>query len=402
MNLFWFRRDLRLQDNHALSAATLDGETQVFYIFDRKYNKRQESFINDSLIELEAELNKHGSSLIVLHGEPKKLIPKLAKELNANALFYNRGYEPIEKLDDFKNISTHTFKDSVFFEKEEIPALKVFGAYKKRWLNAFELIPEYKPKLKNLHQVKTKNQISNPLPKTFFKAGRKEALKKLHSFEKKMPDYSTARNFPAIEGTSHLSVYLRFGNISIREVLKATTDSTFRSELIWRDFYHTLLDAYPHVESGSFKPQYDQIKYLGEEKHFKLWCEGKTGFPIIDAAMRCLNETGTMHNRLRMVVASFLCKTLLIDWRKGEAYFKEKLLDYDLAANNGGWQWCSSSGADSQPYFRIFNPYNQSEKFDPENKFIDEWVQDSLEPIVNYSMNRLRCLTMYSVVKASK
>ena len=217
-----------------------------------------------------------------------------------------------------------------------------------------------------------------------------------------MPDYSTARNFPAIEGTSHLSVYLRFGNISIREVLKATTDSTFRSELIWRDFYHTLLDAYPHVESGSFKPQYDQIKYLGEEKHFKLWCEGKTGFPIIDAAMRCLNETGTMHNRLRMVVASFLCKTLLIDWRKGEAYFKEKLLDYDLAANNGGWQWCSSSGADSQPYFRIFNPYNQSEKFDPENKFIDEWVQDSLEPIVNYSMNRLRCLTMYSVVKASK
>lgn len=428
MNICWLRRDLRLHDNHALSEATLNGETQIVFVFDTKIlnrlkNKHDQrvSFIYNSLIEIEEELQKKGSSLLILYGDPAREIPAIVKKLKADALYFNRDYEPYAKKRDEAvvkalTVPTHSFKDTVFFEKEEIPALKVFGAYKKRWIEKFDVVSNFKVHSKNFTKFKNPESILSfnwykkigfhETPPTL-PAGRKAGLKRLKNFLLKMDQYSKERDFPAKEGNSLLSVYLRFGNLSIREVIHETTDSTFLSELIWREFYQALLDAYPHVEKNSFKPQYDQIKFIGEEKHFKLWCEGKTGFPLIDAAMRCLNETGLMHNRLRMVVASFLCKTLLIDWRKGEAYFAEKLLDYDLAANNGGWQWCSSSGADSQPFFRIFNPENQRKKFDPDNEFIKKWVKEFGSekypgPIVSYSLNRLRCLKMYSVVKQDK
>ena len=250
--------------------------------------------------------------------------------------------------------------------------------------------------------------------------------KQLKEFLKIVEDYDHDRDYPALHGTSLLSVYIRHGNISIREMVRAVSGlrskgaKTWLSELIWREFYQMLLDSYPEIEKDPFKPEYGKIKWVGKKEDFKAWCKGETGFPIVDAAMRCLNETGRMHNRLRMITASFLCKILLFNWKDGEMYFAEKLLDYDLAANNGGWQWSSSSGADAQPYFRIFNPWSQSKKFDEKGEFIKEWCpelkevdakalhepiigHDSYpEPIVDYKKNRERCLVMYSVVKDKK
>lgn len=451
------RRDLRLHDHRALQVALEHGETTLVFVFDphilnklTEKHDRRVTFIYQSLEEMEAELQKKGSSLIVRYGNPEEEIPKLAQELKVQSVFCNRDYEPYAKERDSKvekklktlGIHFEQFKDSVYFEKQEVLTktgglYKVFTPYKNKWLEVFEstdrMVPDYHCQLKNLRQFTNKKNILSynwyeeigfietpPL----LHGGTKAAQKKLRDFAKIIEHYDENRNYPATPGTSNLSTYLRHGNISVRDMVRLASASsssgarTWLAEIIWRDFYQMILDVYPHVVKGAFKREYDKIEYLGSKKDFQAWTQGQTGYPLVDAAMRCLNETGMMHNRLRMVVASFLCKTLLIDWKKGEEYFAQKLLDFDLASNNGGWQWSSSSGTDAQPYFRIFNPYSQSEKFDPDGNFIRQWVPeikhlsskeihrpdpllapDYPQPVVSYELNRQRCLKMYEVVK---
>lgn len=456
-NLCWIRRDLRLHDHAALSESLESGETHIAFIFDshildklKNKSDRRLGFIMESLSELETQLQKRGSSLIIRYGKPEEEIPKICSDYKITSVFTNRDYEPyakkrdelVEKKLKALDINFQTFKDSVIYEKHEVltgsdSIYKVFTPYKNKWLEKFQSngkqVSHFECDLKKLAKFENKKnlldhnwykeigfeQVPSPLP-----GGTKEAQNRLKDFQDKISNYKTDRDFPAIDGTSLLSVYIRFGNLSIREMVEASLENksegakTWLSELIWRDFYQMILDAFPKLEKEAFKPQYDQIKWIGGKEEFEAWCEGRTGFPLVDAAMRCFNQTGMMHNRLRMVVASFLCKILLVDWRQGERYFAENLLDFDLAANNGGWQWSSSSGADAQPYFRIFNPYTQSEKFDSDGEFIKTWIpelaltkgkeihrpdtlknRDYPAPIVSYEKNRQKCLEMYAVVR---
>lgn len=468
-NLVWIRRDLRLHDHHALSMALKDGPTQLVFIFDPQIlnkltskNDRRVTFILESLIEIENELRKSGASLLVEIGEPKEVMKKLFNQYHFQNLFFNRDYEPYAKKRDQEvektlsplGVKVQHFKDHVFFEKHEVlnqtrEIYKVFTPYKNKWLEIFRqqesVIPQYKCDLDNLFRTKPLNTLLEKdfhhelgfvnMQDNLLKGGSKKALNRLKEFQKDIDMYHEWRDLPALNKTSNLSPYIRHGNLSIRDMIrlpyKLTNDiknegaSIWWSEIIWRDFYQMILDVFPKVEKNSFKPQYDQINWLGNPEHFKLWCNGETGYPIIDAAMRCLNATGMMHNRLRMIVASFLCKTLLLDWRLGEKYFAEKLLDFDLAANNGGWQWSASTGVDAQPYFRIFNPYAQSEKFDSDGEFIRTWCpelshfdkktihsphdadiveqakaqcvigSDYPHPIVSYKINREKAIVMY-------
>ena len=467
--LCWIRRDLRLHDHYALSEALKNAsETYIAFIFDeiileKLHNKNDPriTLIFDSLKEVESHLQKKGSSLIIRFGDPIVEIPKIISEFKIDALFFNSDYEPYAKLRDTKiekilrakEIEVFRHKDHVFFEKEEIlngegAVYKVFTPYKNKWLEAFrsrdERIHDYQCNLNKLAQFKNPKNIlthnwhfeigfiESPC---IIKGGSSEAKKCLEHFKKHITHYKEARDIPALEQTSNLSPYIRFGNLSIRDMIRLAVEKknagyeTWLSEIIWRDFYQMILDVYPRVEKNSFRSEYDAIKWLGKKSDFEKWCDGETGYPLVDAAMRCLNATGLMHNRLRMVVASFLTKTLLIDWRLGERYFAEKLLDYDLAANNGGWQWSASTGVDAQPYFRIFNPYNQSEKFDEHGLYIRKWCpelakfsnktihsphdtdmveqieaecfigKDYPHPIVGYKEQRERALSMYKAVK---
>jgi len=426
INIFWFRRDLRLDDNAGLYHALKSSKAVLpVFIFDSNIlgkleNKadRRVAFIHEALLSMQQKLLSLGSSLIVLNDTPGNAFKELANKYNIAAVYTNHDYEPYAIARDEmvagilqqKNILLYTYKDQVIFEKDEIlkddgNPYTVFTPYSRKWKAT--LTPFY------LKQYPCKKYFTNFLKHPVKKI---PALKQLgfietgNSFpasqlkEELIRKYDKQRNFPGIPGTSKLGIHLRFGTISIRALAAkaANLSEVFLNELIWRDFYHMILWHFPRVGKGhSFKPAYDAIEWQQDKGEFEKWCNGQTGYPIVDAGMRELNETGFMHNRVRMIVASFLCKHLLLDWRLGEAYFAEKLLDFDLAANNGGWQWASGSGCDAAPYFRIFNPYLQTKKFDPDLGYIKKWVPEFQEfsypkPIVDHEFARKRCLAVYS------
>ena len=424
ITLFWFRRDLRLEDNTGLFYA-LQQEKNVLplFIFDTNILDKLEDkadarveFILDQLQSLKQKLEEKGGSLLIKQGKPEEIYPKLIEEYQIHSVYTNRDYEPyakerdqkIEKFLQSKNIEFFTFKDQVIFEPGEIlngsgEFYKVFTPFSKVWLEKFKeskIQVLQDPNWKNLHATKPLPDFS--LEKLGFETTDIKIPSKMAD-EDIIQHYDKTRNFPAKEnGTSRLGIHLRFGTISIRKLaLKASElNETYLNELIWREFYQMILAYNPQVVDKAFKPAYDAIPWRNNEKEFKAWCEGKTGYPIVDAGMRELNATGYMHNRVRMIVASFLTKHLLIDWRWGEAYFAAKLLDYDLAANNGGWQWAAGTGTDAQPYFRIFNPESQTEKFDKELKYIKKWVpefdtKDYPKPIVDHKFARERALDTY-------
>ena len=419
--LVWFRRDLRDYD-HAALAEALRRAHSVFcaFVFDldivaalpNKHDRRVE-FIHGSLAELDHALQQRGGGLIVRHACAADEIPALASELGVASVFTNRDYEPLAKERDAKvaaelerrGIGFESFKDQVIFDRQEVLTLAgkpftVFTPYKRAWLKRLtddDLAPYLTEKG---HLVRTSIQSRLPslrdigfsptnLSSLGIIPGMQGARVLADDFCGRIGHYAERRDFPAIKGVSYLSVHLRFGTVSIRELVARalafgaeTGDAgaaTWLSELIWREFYFMILDHFPHVAERAFKPEYDTIEWEKEAlaaERFSAWCEARTGYPLVDAAMRQLNTTGYMHNRLRMVVASFLTKDLGIDWRHGEAYFARHLNDFDLSANNGGWQWAASSGCDAQPYFRIFNPITQSERFDPGGRFIRRYLPE--------------------------
>ncbi len=434
--IFWMRRDMRFDDNHALSIATynFDAVYPVFIfdknILDKIKNKSDPrvSLIYDRLASLGKSHKIH-----IYYGDPVKLIPDIARELGAQEVFANEDYESYAKTRDSKiskEISLNLYKDTVVFRYDEIlngknEPYKVFTAYKNKWIKDLEsnlsVIYKYKIELEKLKYKKTKENIQvTSLADISFEYTSDYT----HAYSlDKVIDYDKNRDFPQIEGTSRVSVSLRFGLVSVRSLIREImpTDNNGKkvwlSELIWREFYFQILVNFPHVEKKSYRPEYEKVKWTQNNKLFKAWCEGKTGVPIVDAGMRELNTTGFMHNRVRMITASYLCKTLLLDWRLGEKYFAEKLLDFDLAANNGGWQWCASTGCDSAPYFRIFNPYTQGKRFDKDCLYIKKYVEELKEvdikaihnadknpldyasPIVDYSKQRIRALALYKKAK---
>ena len=415
-SLVWLRRDLRLYDHNALFQA-LKNSKSVYccFIFDSEIlnelnNKidRRIDFIWNSLKEIKTDLNKLGSDLIVETGDPVDIIPSLIKKYKCSALFINKDYEKyainrdekISKVLLKNNIQFNKYKDQVIFEEKEIltqnsTPYTVFTPYKNNHLKKIfnEGITQFdcesyknnlaKFKFGPLLTLKTIGFEETNLSAINLTAGTKGGLILIEDFKKRIQNYDVNRNFPGTKGVSYLSVHNRFGTISIRHLVKIALanssdgSSTWLNELIWRDFYFQILSNFPHIQDGkSFKIKYNNLKFENNEKKFKAWKTGNTGFPIVDAGMRQLNATGYMHNRLRMIIACFLVKDLLIDWRWGEKYFADHLIDFDLSANNGGWQWAASTGCDAQPYFRIFNPTLQSEKFDPEGKFIKKYVPE--------------------------
>lgn len=409
----WIRRDLRLADHAALAEATSRAdEVAVVFVFDRVIldaledrDDRRVTFIHRSLEELDRRLRKLGSHLIVRHGDPVEEIPQVAGEFGAESVFAGKDNDPYAILRDAevnRRLSTqgaplHLVRDITVFEPHELRTLAgtpftVFTPYMKAWRKAFDpvRVEALTPKLDRLAGSDRMppsaewglGAIGFESNSLWLEAGESGAERALTAFVPKLKDYGDSRNFPAMAGTSGLSVHLRFGTVSIRECVRAALADasegaeTWLNELIWREFYQMILAEFPHVVDRAFKAEYAAIDWPGADEHFEAWRDGRTGFPIVDAAMRCLNATGWMHNRLRMIVASFLVKDLLIDWRRGEAYFARKLLDFELASNNGGWQWSASTGCDAQPYFRIFNPWLQSAKFDPEGEFIRLWCPE--------------------------
>jgi len=425
VSIFWYRRDLRLDDNAGLYYALRSKYPTIpIFIFDReildnldnKHDARVE-FIYKALLELQQQLAKLSSSIIVKFGKPIEVWKSLIEEFEIAEVHTNHDYEKyainrdkqIGELLNTHGIGFYTHKDQTIFEKNEIltgnkTPYTVFTPYSRKWkdkLNDFYLKSYPTEKyFADFHKIE-----NQPIPSLreigFFETGQGFPYKIID--EKLIEKYDTLRDIPSIRGTSRLSVHLRFGTVSIRKMVKKAIElnQTWLNELIWRDFYMNILHHYPHINEGeAFRREYDAIVWGNNEEEFKAWCKGKTGYPIVDAGMRELNETGFMHNRVRMITASFLVKHLLIDWRWGEAYFAEKLLDYDFAANNGGWQWAAGSGCDAAPYFRIFNPTAQTQKFDPDLKYIRKWVPeisnfDYPEPIVEHTFARERVLKAY-------
>ncbi len=428
INIFWFRRDLRLNDNAALYHALKSNNPVIpIFIFDRnildqledKTDKRVQ-FIHAAITEIQQQLTSMGSSLQVYYGYPLQIFKQLSTQYTIENVYTNHDYElyAINRDEEVKNLlntngaALHTFKDQVIFEKNEVTKddgkpYTVFTPYSRKWKaalqpfhvkayptqnyfsNLYKQAPQAIPSLESMGFSPTNERMLFPTKEL------NEAI---------ISKYTTQRNFPAIRGTTQLGIHFRFGTISIREAARKALqlNETYLNELIWRDFYHTIIHHFPHVQKGlAFKKEYDFIQWRNNEEEFEHWCNGQTGYPIVDAGMRELNATGFMHNRVRMITASFLIKHLLIDWRWGEAYFAKKLLDFDFAANNGGWQWAASSGCDAAPYFRVFNPTLQTEKFDKDLRYIRKWVPEFedfnyVKPIVKHEDARKRVLQVYA------
>lgn len=423
VSVFWLRRDLRLFDNAALFHALKgDYPVLVVFIFDRiildrlsSNEDRRVAFIHQQLVKINRALQEENSALEVFHTTPEKAFEKLLSKYEVQDVFTNRDYEPyaisrdkeIQALIAENGANFHSFKDQVIFEEAEIlkpdeTPYTVFTPYSKRWKERFfqEPVPAY-PSEK--YAGKFLKRPPKEVP-SLSDIGFEQV-----DFEVWFPDisegflahYKENREIPSVDGTSHLGIHLRFGTVSIRQVVPqaAAFSETFLHELIWREFFMMILFYFPHVEQNNFRRKYDRLQWRNNEEEFELWCRGETGYPMVDAGMRQLNETGWMHNRVRMITAGFLTKHLLIDWRWGEAYFAEKLLDYELASNNGNWQWAAGTGCDSAPYFRIFNPSTQLKKFDPELDYVRTWIRDYkpgyLVPIVEHSAARERALKTY-------
>lgn len=422
MNIFWFRRDLRLDDNRALFEAFSDAAPLPIFIFDKNIlselskEDARVTFISELLENIQQTLKQNHKSLAVFHDDPMEVFKKLISEnAEITAVYTNHDYEPYARKRDAeigtflksKNIAFHTFKDQVIFEKDEVikedgKPYVVFTPYSKKWKENFseKLVESYASE-KKLDQIA---QHSYPFL-SLKDIGFQKSKIKVADYDitgSLIENYAETRDFPGLDGTSHLSPHLRFGAVSIRKIVKTALKyrkETFLNELIWREFFMQILWHFPNTVTESFRPKYDHIQWRTNEAEFQSWCEGTTGYPIVDAGMRQLNSTGTMHNRVRMIVASFLCKHLLIDWRWGEAYFAEKLLDYEQSSNIGNWQWAAGCGVDAAPYFRIFNPSEQVKKFDKDFKYIRKWVPEfeqlDYRPIVDHKEARERCLAVY-------
>ncbi len=421
---FWFRRDLRLNDNHGLYKALTSGSNvRCIFIFDTnildKLEDKQDArvqYIHNRLHILQEIIKEYGSSLSVYHGSPLDVWKQILNTEKVKSIYCNHDYEPqaiqrdreISELAVKHKVAFHSFKDQVIFEKNEVlkddgKPYTVFTPYSRKWKTVFHNSTlEFYPSEKYLvNLIKSKAQAIPSLSEIGFYKSDLEfpstdvQLDLIRSYDK-------TRDYPFIKGTSRLGLHLRFGSISIRKLVNTykSVNETFLNELIWREFYQMILFHFPYVVKGAFRKEYDLIRWENNEALFDKWCKGETGYPIVDAGMRELNNTGYMHNRVRMIVASFLTKHLLIDWRWGEAYFAQKLLDFDLAANNGGWQWAAGCGCDAAPYFRVFNPTLQTEKFDGEFKYIKKWVPEFQEltysrPIVEHSFARNRAIERY-------
>ena len=423
ISIFWFRRDLRLKDNHGLYQALESGKKVLpIFIFDEdildllenKSDKRVD-FIVQALQTLNSFLKSKNKCIKIFKGKPLEIYKKLTENYEIEAVYCNEDYEPYaikrdQEIADFlasKNIAFHSFKDQVIFHKDEIvkadkKPYTVYTPYSKLWLNEFQKI--------NLQGFPSEKKLDNLLDIPFEELKIEDIGFQKTNLAFEIPEadlhiiktYEETRNFPAVKGTTQLGVHLRFGTISVRKLAKIAKENnlTFLKELIWREFFMQILYHFPKVVNHSFKSKYDAIPWENNPEFLEKWKAGKTGFPIVDAGMRELNATGFMHNRVRMITASFLIKHLLTDWRIGEAYFAEKLMDYDLSANNGNWQWCASSGCDAAPYFRIFNPDEQQKKFDPDFKYIKKWIPEFgtkyyPKPIVEHKKAREKVLKVY-------
>jgi len=467
--LFWFRRDLRLEDNAGLYyALTSARQVHCVFVFDREIlealptrSDRRVEFIHASVTQLREALRSHGGDLHVLHDRAREAIPRLAAELGVDAVFANEDYEPEAIARDDAVAATlaaagrrmHRAKDQAVFDKDEVltragEPFSVFTPYKNAWLEKVDefFLRAYPVEKHAAALARPAHPVSMPAlealgfePTNLLTVGvvpgMTGARSLLADFEPRMADYHKARDFPGVKGVSYLSVHNRFGTVSIRELArrahsaKGLGPATWLAELIWRDFYFQVLWHHPHAARGPFRREYEAMRWPDDPDLFAAWCEGNTGYPLVDAAMRQINTTGYMHNRLRMVVASFLAKDLLVDWRRGERYFAENLNDFDLAQNNGGWQWAASTGCDAQPYFRIFNPVTQSERFDPRGRFIRRylpelanvpdafihapWTMDAAKqaaagcvigsdypaPVVDHAVQREKALALYGRVK---
>ncbi|WP_339873531.1 deoxyribodipyrimidine photo-lyase [Olleya marilimosa] len=425
INIFWFRRDLRLDDNVGFfNALKSDHPVLPIFIFDKAIldhlpkDDARVTFIYNTLQNMRNTLQEeHQSSIAMYHDNPKDVFKTLMDEYTINTVFTNHDYEPyatkrdkeIEELLSKNKIKFKTYKDQVIFEKDEVvkkdgDPYVVYTPYMRVWKENFKSL--------ELEIYYTNSYLNNLVEHTrlpnlsLSDIGFTKSSQKIEDYTVTptlIQNYEATRNFPAKDATSKLGPHLRFGTVSVRKMIKkaiAENNEIFWQELIWREFFMQILWHFPHTHKEAFKAKYDRIEWRNNETEFKAWCEGKTGYPLVDAGMRQLNQTGFMHNRVRMLVGSFLCKHLLIDWRWGEAYFAEKLHDYDMSSNVGNWQWVAGSGVDASPYFRIFNPTTQIDKFDKQHKYIKQWVPDYQEltypqPIVDHKEARERCLKVY-------
>lgn len=431
INIFWFRRDLRLDDNTGLFHALNSGlsvlpififDTDILSQLESKHDKRVD-LIQQRLQQLNTLLISKGHSLFVKIGQPAKVFEQLCNDFNIQTVYCNKDYEPaaidrdqdVEKTLSALNVGFKSFKDQVIFEENEIlkpdgHPYTVFTPYSKKWKATIQS--------EDYQSFNSELLIDNFINTTYFNVPPLDQLgfestnvswPKMNIEPDILQNYAATRNFPAnTKGTTNLSVHLRFGTISVRKMVKMTlaNNEDFLNELIWREFFMSILFQFPYAANRSFKPKYNEIKWRNNETEFEKWCAGKTGYPIVDAGMRELNATGLMHNRVRMVTASFLVKHLLIDWRWGEAYFAQKLLDYDLSANNGNWQWAAGCGCDAAPYFRVFNPTEQTKRFDADLKYIRKWVPEVDDfnyplPMVEHSFARNRALEVYKQALAT-